>query len=139
MVAIKIGMTGTREGASQEALNSFYRYLMTIVVEEAHHGDCVGADQQFHQLVTQRGIKTIVHPPIKGVYRAHCQGTEIRECKDYLDRNRDIVDECDILVAFPKSKVEEARSGTWYTVRYSYKQDKPVMLFYPDGSMSGSG
>ena len=134
---MKLGMTGTREGASQQAIDSFCRYLLTMNINEAHHGDCVGADQQFHQLVTQRGIKTIVHPPIKGIYRAHCQGTEIRERKDYLDRNRDIVDESDTLVAFPKSNVEEARSGTWHTVRYARQQSKPVMLFFPDGTVSG--
>lgn len=38
--------------------------------------------------------------------------TRIVAAKDYLTRNRDIGDACDLLVSAPKSKREEQRSGT---------------------------
>lgn len=76
------------------------------------------------------------YPPVNSYKRAYCEGyAEIRGVKEYLDRNHDIVDEVDMLIATPKEYDEQLRSGTWATVRYAEKKDKTIIFIYPDGTM----
>ena len=37
----------------------------------------------------------------------------------------------------PQGNEEVMRSGTWATVRRARKQDKPIFIINPDGSLSG--
>lgn len=115
-------------------------------MSHGHHGDCVGADYEFHN-VAEYGFgmgasaaptSIVIHPPINEQFRAFCIGTDRREAKPYLNRNRDIVDECDVLIAAPKQTVKPASlrgQGTWLTVEYAHKQGKPVYIVFPDGSV----
>jgi hypothetical protein len=59
----------------------------------------------------------------------------MHECKEYLDRNHDIVDSSDLLIAVSESTVEVLRSGTWATIRYAKKLRKPIKIIYPDGKV----
>lgn len=139
---MKVGFTGTREGLTKhqrEILSSLF--LQSKRITELHHGDCTGADEQAHFLALARGtIKVVVHPPDDDKYRAFASETqrvfplvciEVREPKPYLERNRDIVDETEKLIACPIGVVEKLRSGTWSTVRYALKQNKRVFVIYP--------
>jgi len=56
-----------------------------------------------------------------------------------LTRNHDIVDCTELLIACPKSMKEELRSGTWATVRYARKLERPVIIIYPNGISSSEG
>ena len=60
--------------------------------------------------------------------RAFCIGTIVKEPQPYLQRNHNIVNECDMLVAFPSTSNEVLRSGTWSTIRYAKKAKKPVEI-----------
>jgi len=103
---------------------------------EVHHGDCVGADDQVGSFAAKlSGVTVTLHPPTNPSKRAFCAADEVREAKPYLDRNRDIVDETELLVAFPKGP-EEKRSGTWATVRYARKLDRQIMYVWPDGTVT---
>lgn len=106
---------------------------------ELHHGDCIGADYEAHALARSlvgEGIHIVIHPPRVEKNRAFCEGDEIRKPKTYLERNRDIVDASDILLAAPKgSEHEYFRSGTWHTVRYALTVRVPTLVIYPDGSL----
>jgi len=62
-------------------------------------------------------------------------GEEFREPKPPLVRNRDIVDECDLLVACPGSDHEELRSGTWACIRYARKVKRKTIIIWPDGTL----
>jgi len=62
-----------------------------------------------------------------------CEADEYRNPQDYLVRNQDIVNECDVLVATPKENNEVLRSGTWATIRRATKAKKPVLIVNPDG------
>jgi hypothetical protein len=53
--------------------------------------------------------------------------------KSFFARNRDIVDETDMLIATLATKKETG--GTWYTINYSRKQKKHRVIVYPDGSI----
>jgi hypothetical protein len=102
-----------------------------VDIEEVHHGDCVGADAQFHELARAKGLISIAHPPTDSKYRAFCKdGTQLAP-KPYLERNHDIVNACDVLIVCPKERTEVLRSGTWATYRYGRKQGKKVKLILP--------
>ena len=122
-----VGFTGTQEGMSYEQTNALRQAL--IGATELHHGDCIGADAQAHDIAREiGGIRIVIHPPTDPSRRAFKRGDIIREPKPYLERNHDIVDESASLIAAPKSDVEELRSGTWATVRYARKMEKPVKM-----------
>jgi len=136
-----VGFTGTREGMSEHQKEMLSRILTAALVQGDpiffHHGDCKGADAEAHEIMCQlrenvKNIpapKIVIHPPVKRVMRAYCQGAdEILPPQDYLDRDRAIVDCCIGMIAAPKTNKEELRSGTWYTVRYARKTSKPVFI-----------
>jgi hypothetical protein len=84
-----------------------------------------------HHIGKLMGYYIVIHPPLYDNKRAFCIGDEICSKKDYLDRNRDIVDNCDLLIATPKETTEVLRSGTWSTVRYAKKIGKPIVIIEP--------
>ncbi len=99
----------------------------------AHHGDCIGADVDFHRIVKQHGMQVIGHPPLNNGLRAFCEFDDCRDPKPYLERDRDIVDESDWMIFTPGTFREILRSGTWATVRYARKRNKPGWIVWPDG------
>jgi hypothetical protein len=132
---MKIGMTGTRHGLTEEAIKSFNQIIKSNEhVTEFHHGDCVGADGVCHDIAVSYNIHTIIHPPNINSLRANKNGSETRTPQNYLTRNHNIVNETEMLVAFPQTDKEITRSGTWSTVRYARKNNKKIILVFPDGS-----
>ena len=116
--------------------NQFDRLVILLTdlePTEAHHGDCTGADDIFHQICLELKIPVVLHPPKNLTKCAHNWATCIasRVAKDYLVRNHDIVDESDELIAVPGEKTEQLRSGTWATYRYGKKTGKTVHLITP--------
>lgn len=75
----KNGISGSRDGLTTEAKQNLINYLEEKEIEEAHHGDCVGVDTIFHDIVLNKGIKIIIHPPNVNTMRSFCNGDEIRE------------------------------------------------------------
>jgi hypothetical protein len=134
LLNMKIGMTGSRDGITTQAYNSFIACIKLTQINEAHHGDCIGADALFHNIMQSLNVPIVIHPPDIDTLRAYCMGGQVLPKKPYLSRNQDIVNCSDLLVAFPSTKEEVVRSGTWSTIRYAQKVNKPVMIFYPDGT-----
>lgn len=137
---IHVGFTGTQRGmtVTQHAAVTDLLRGRTIC---GHHGDCVGADEDFHEIVRRQDWSTIViHPPVDRAKRAFCAGdggervavTVLLE-KPYLERNRDIVDVTVCLIATPKKITPELRSGTWSTIRYAAKVGRPYVVVGPAG------
>lgn len=126
---MKIGFTGTMVGMSQQQKDYFRGIILSLAPDEFHHGDCIGADAEAHDIVVElRSLdycrpKVVGHPPKNPKSRAFKKCDVLRPELDYLDRNKAIVDECDYLVAAP-SGPEKLRSGTWSTVRYAKKKRK---------------
>ena len=133
-----LGFTGTQIGMTLEQRESAILFLEGSAPVSVHHGDCVGADANFHDLV-QRYLPEAsihIHPPKNPTKRAFCKGAEfVHPIKDYLDRNIDIVNESDEILAIPKDFEEEQRSGTWFTVRQARKRGKRIHIIYPDGKL----
>jgi hypothetical protein len=121
---MRVGFTGTSEGMSESQRNQLREWLSTHApITEFHHGDCVGADHEAHQIAIAYDIDIYIHPPENASKRAWCGGAvHIYPTKPYLARNHDIVDLTDVLIVAPKTDTEELRSGTWATYRYAMKQ-----------------
>ena len=129
-----VGMTGTRDGMTQMQMVAFDALLKRMKADALHHGDCLGADSESHDIATRIGLITFVHPPEKDEMRAWKVGDYIAEEKNYFARNRDIVNQSEVLIGLPKTMFE-TKGGTWYTINYGKQGDKPVRIIYPDGSI----
>jgi hypothetical protein len=141
---MKIGFTGTQEGMNEFQLITLENRLKTGLaygrasdyeeprthrVYEFHHGDCIGADAQAHEIALILGYRIVIHPPLNSSKRAWCEGwSEMRDKKPYLERNHNIVDVCDVLIVGPRTNQEELRSGTWSTYRYADSLDKMTSI-----------
>ena len=108
---------------------------------EFHDGDCVGADDQAHRLVDHMRhldgmkIKMHGHPCNLDAKRAWNEFDVEHEVKAPLVRNRDIVDCSEIIYAAPKEFYEQLRrSGTWATMRCAVRQQKKLVVIWPDGT-----
>jgi hypothetical protein len=135
-MATRIGFTGSRNGLTPEQGNALRALFQTFPEDcELHHGDCIGADASAHVAAQARGWRTISHPAT-GVpdLQAHMLADERRPPRPPLDRNLDIVEETDQLVACPRAEREEIRSGTWQTVRAARKRKRPITLVWPCGA-----
>ncbi len=142
----KIGITGSREGMTPQQQAAFiemladhpkpFRWLL--------HGCCVGVDEQAHWLAFELGISSIGYPPtdtrlmmeIDSQY-PELQFQDLRMPKPYLDRNRDIVQDCDELWVFPKTLDTHIAGGTGYTYRYAKTARRliDVHIFWPNGDI----
>lgn len=127
-----IGFTGTSNGMTPNQKQRVSDLLQEFKPSLVRHGDCVGADTEFHQIACSLNIKTCIHPPDNDSKRAFSQSNSILPVKPYLDRNKDIVDMSDMLIATPESVKEVIRSGTWSTVRYAKRVGREVIICNPD-------
>lgn len=136
-----IGFTGTQEGMNPDQLRFVEELLQCATkglgLREVHHGDCIGADAQFHGLVEKLmesgpKIHTVGHPANIPGKRAYCNVNMSYPPKPPLVRNRDIV-KCarDFLIATPKEESEIVRSGTWSTIRLARQFKLDVHLVLP--------
>ena len=131
----KIGFTGPRTGMSESQADMLHFLLRnfkaaqptTHSVMEFLHGDCVGADAQAHDIARYLGYHITAFPPSNPALRAFCKADEIRPTKPYLDRDRDIVDESEVLLAAINLPVKP-HSGSWYTYKYAHDKFKRAWM-----------
>tara|TARA_R110000851_G_scaffold6029_2_gene24549 strand:+ start:1373 stop:1903 length:531 start_codon:yes stop_codon:yes gene_type:complete len=129
---IQIGFTGTQLGMNETQWARVHHLLYTIGPDTFVHGDCLGADHDFHRMVRQtfepEAIDIIIYPPDNTIKRAFCDGDIVMDEAPYLVRNQSIIDACDILIATPAEETEQRRSGTWSTIRKARKSGKPIYI-----------
>ena len=134
-----VGFTGTREGLTAAQYAALRKTLEHgLSVRDARHGCRVGADAAFHDMV--KGVWPSVtrhgYPCDIPAMRAPCDGLDrVKDPKPPLERNRDIVDHCKLLIACTDGMEERIRSGTWSTVRYARKKGRWLKIIFPDGSV----
>lgn len=145
---IQIGFTGTQKGMSKPQYQLVDSLLNDTIneygVEKVHHGMCIGADLEFHNLCRSKGLYIIGHPGVTGFgkrwNRADCDVDEIEPEMEFLHRNQKIVDACHLLLATPKSEYEELRSGTWATIRRARKAETiGLIVIDPNGIIIEGG
>lgn len=147
---LRIAFTGTQDGMAptqREAVAGLMERLMdeTSGWVSFGHGDCVGADAEFHALAVllmadraRIGIEafpcTITH---KRAFSPASQLAIIHPPKDPMSRNTDIANWTDILIAAPKEPEGEViRSGTWSTVRRGRKAGRRIYIVRPSGAIT---
>lgn len=133
-----IGFTGTRHGMTEAQTKLVMELVSGWDATEVHHGDCIGADADFHAITVAYGLVPIIHPPSDEKLRAFCEPGTILESKPYLERNKDIVRDCKILIATPEDYVFRLKSGTWFTIAWAIRTHRRFWIIYPDGSAKGS-
>lgn len=143
---MKIGFTGTRSGMTlhqRAALLNLLGWRAQLIWErngaercEFHHGDCVGADAEAHDIAVELTYHPVIHPPSNPTKRAWKIATLIHPELPYLKRNEQIVLDTDELIAAPgEFKERQFRSGTWSTIRFAQKIGRKVTIIFPDGSL----
>lgn len=139
MTDFNFGFTGTRHGMT-EAQKASLRNFLVDSSGHFHHGDCIGADAESHDIADECGYAIVIHPPTNHSGRAwkavplHMMRPE----RPYMARNKEIVLETTALIATPFEMEEQPRGGTWSTVRMARKVGKCVVLILPDGSIKQS-
>jgi hypothetical protein len=101
---------------------------------EFHHGDCIGADADAHEIAADvLGVDAVwIHPSRYHTKRAFKKSPHVLPDDDALDRNVTIVRITDGLIAAPKERDEVMRSGTWMTIREARdRQKKPLTILEP--------
>lgn len=137
---MRIGITGTREGMNsrqrkqvQEALHALaYEASRDGIVPHFHHGDCRGVDVEAAAIARELGFVIVSHPPVFTETRGYYGGDIEHGPKGYLERDRDIVDACDLLLVVPLQDKWQPTGGTWYTHDYAVRVGRPVSMFYPN-------
>jgi hypothetical protein len=133
---MKVGFTGTRRGLSGHQYREIEALLDYLEPIEAHDGDCLGGDATFHHIAHQSfQLWTVGYPCTLDEWRAFGVYSELKEPKPPLERNEDIVDAVDLMIACPGERRGVPRgSGTWFTIRYATKIGRHLVIIYPDGS-----
>lgn len=132
-----VGFTGTSLGmnlAQIRGINTLFSECKPNHSTVFHHGDCFGSDSQAHDIAMEYGFKVVVHPPNNDAKRAFKSAHESRYPEPYLTRNKDIVNDTEVLIATPDSE-ERTRSGTWQCVRYARKLHRPIYIILPSGEI----
>ena len=145
---LRIGFTGTRRGMTYPQTQAVKKLFYGSKEFELHQGCCLGADEDAVCLAIldpfdkYACVRVIGHPcTIKGQQSEDVISLcdEVRTALPPLERNKVIVDACDLLVATPATDHEELRSGTWATIRYARKAGKVIYLVLTDGSIKREG
>ena len=103
---------------------------------EFHHGDCMGADAEARDIAEFFrkciNLKIVIHPSDINSKRAFKNGNRILNSLNPLLRNKNIVYISDVIGAAPNQEHEILRSGTWATIRYAKKINKPLIIIHPN-------
>jgi hypothetical protein len=97
------------------------------------HGDCVGVDAEVAKIAHDLGYIIFCHPPVDDSLRAFYDADFTASPKNHFARNRDIVDNSDLLIVVPMDNERKTKGGTWYTYDYAIKKRVAITVFYPDG------
>jgi len=137
-----VGFTGTRRGMTQAQVNKVIDLLEQMwtpgLKNEFHHGDCIGADEGAAEIAASLGYKTVAHPGFDLGYRSTFVSDVNLPERDYLERNLDIIEVAQQVIATPSGRSEIFRgSGTWFTIRRC-RGKKALNIVYPDGELAYS-
>jgi hypothetical protein len=135
-----IGFTGTRNGMTPEQRREVASEISDVTSELHYlpvvlHGDCVGADADFDAIAAglgcERWSRPCTAPP---ELRANTGAKQIAEPERPMARNRAIVAQADMMIACPPNFERiKTGSGTWATIGFTEKADKPLVIVFPDG------
>ena len=126
---IHLGFSGTRHFASDPQLSTVRELVIALrfwAPLVAHHGLCVGADEQFHGVCREPDIlaEVIGHPGPDWPDGEFCAYTICGRTLDplpHMKRNAAIVAASHIMIAAPFENTPQPRGGTWATIGMARK------------------
>ncbi len=146
-----IGFTGTRHGMTDRQKKDFRKTFLRMQQMfdwiQFHHGDCVGADEEAHLLVSQlfidyKGGVIHIHPPTIEKNRAYCKSEHkkveivMHDPLTYNLRNIELVKASETVIAVPHAaSFSRKTGGTWNTFRYAADFKVPVLMLMPAGDI----
>ena len=136
-----VGFTGTRNGMTDIQKEKVDGILQILLIKYpkliALHGDCVGADDDFHKICRLLEIPIEIRPCDLVHYRAFCEKASVTyKAEKPMKRNRAIVAQADVMIACPPNFERIKRgSGTWATISFSKKANVLLYIIYPNGSV----
>lgn len=122
--------------AQKQQVRRLVEREVEIDLTVAHHGDCIGADVDFHAIARECGLAVVGHIPVIEEHRAFCEFDDERAPLTYMKRNAQIVAESDVVIATPFESTEQSRGGTWRTVQLARKAKRHLFIVWPDGRVS---
>lgn len=141
MNELHIGFTGTQRGMNDDQ-QRWVRYALQAWIPVGktrlwfHHGDCVGADAQAAEIAREIGYLLHGHPSTVPNKRAWVRCDRLEKPLPPLTRNLEIVRASAQMLAAPWEEHEQRRSGTWATIRYAVREDRPTIVVAPNGQLS---
>lgn len=138
---MRYGMTGTREGVTDKQKAAFELWLAFHPSVELAHGAAIGADEYVALRVASHGNGSfcVAFPsniPNQTSQRAIKVSHEVHPERPPLERNQDIVEYSNEMLAFPGGMAEKRRSGTWATIRRARRWGRSIQFFWPDGTVT---
>ncbi len=134
---IDIGFTGTRHGMNDAQKMALGRLLAAFPRPAwLHHGLCVGADAEAHEIALAMDMLIEGHPPSNqrlAMPRPWLGFAQINLPLPYLVRNSRIVDKTSELIAAPRN--EAIGGGTWSTIHYAKGAGRKVTIIYAHGAV----
>lgn len=134
------GVTGSRTEPTREQKKYLSKFLSDIFrTGELHHGACVGVDEYSVLVAYPLGYNIVAHPAKGTNYKsdaAIAHSNQVLLSKPPLERNHDIVNACQGLIAVPSGTNEILRSGTWATIRFAEEIGRKIIFIWPDGTTS---
>ncbi len=140
--SLYVGFTGTRNGMTASQLGAVARVVAELAQRfalVAAHGDCVGADADFHSIAQQFGAYIVGHPPTDSSLRAWCDFDQMRQPLAYIRRNKNIVTESNVMIAAPPTDDILFRGGTWTTIHEAIRQGRPMAVCLPTQGVRYTG
>lgn len=133
-----LGFTGTRSGMTDPQKAAFRKLVEKLQPREFRHGDCVGADEESHDIVREivPECRIIIHPPIDTKARAWRTGDAILTPLTHFARNREIVRASMVMAGASLTAFRTERGGTWYTLDFAVKVGRPIHVLWPDGHVT---
>jgi predicted Rossmann fold nucleotide-binding protein DprA/Smf involved in DNA uptake len=115
---MRYGIVGSRKRLDRYIVEAFVHCLPkeSVVVS----GGCKGIDTWAVDAAIKNGLQTKVFLPLLIDNMSYGE-----MCEAYYARNRQIVEDCDILIAFVS---HDRKGGTEYTVNYALAAGKPVEI-----------
>lgn len=111
---------------------------------ECCDGLCLGGDDEFADICVKLELRPrmIARPgrSAKGgnndLLGDPCRHDEVLPQKPFLERNKDIVEWAEIVVACPFESELKTTGGTWFTVSFTMKKNKGLFVVWPDGKVT---
>ena len=142
---MNVGFTGTRSGLTFPQKREL-AYLLDVYMRNASnpkflHGRCIGADEQAATIAKSKQYITVAYPSDRAEQTSSfVSDIEMPLKKHPLERNKDIVKDCDTLIACPYTHLEpraKRAGGTWWTIRWCREKypNKKLVIIWPNGDM----